>query len=517
MPTQRIAVRIPRNQTDPDAQAFITAAGITDTTQQSAINTLVTNLKTYGIWTKMKALYPMVGGTSTAHKFNLKDPRDLDVAFRLQFNGGWTHSANGALPNGTNGYANTYLIENTSLNTNDSHISIYSRTNTSAGVQCEIGAATETTQSNIFPNFSGIFYPRVQASNSGTGVSLDTRGLFMANRVNSTQVQGWRNTTKYTISSVSTGKVTVPFWLANLNNNGVSGNVPSQKQLAFASIGDGLTDVEATNFYTAVQSFQATLGRQIGVPIVSDSDAQAFLNAADITDVTQANAVNNLVIGMKADSIWTKMKALYPMVGGTAASHKFNLKDPRDLDAAFRLQFNGGWTHSVNGALPNGTNAYANTNFTPSVNGTGLNNLHIGYYSRTNNTSLGGEIGIYGPPFTLIFTRYNNIAYFGVNGTYPEISNTNSSGLFVASRTTSNEVNLFRNNTKLLAASSTSTSSPTYPLFLGAISNSIGTAAQNPSDRQCAFSSIGDGLTDAEAANFYTRVQAFQTTLGRQV
>jgi len=37
---------------DTDAQAFITAASITDSTQQSAINTLVTQLKTYGIWTK---------------------------------------------------------------------------------------------------------------------------------------------------------------------------------------------------------------------------------------------------------------------------------------------------------------------------------------------------------------------------------------------------------------------------------------------------------------------------------
>jgi hypothetical protein len=36
-------------------------------------------------------------------------------------------------------------------------------------------------------------------------------------------------------------------------------------------------------------------------------------------------------------------------------------------------------------------------------------------------------------------------------------------------------------------------------------------------NKELAFSSIGDGLTDTEAANFYTAVQAFQTTLGRQV
>jgi hypothetical protein len=42
-------------------------------------------------------------------------------------------------------------------------------------------------------------------------------------------------------------------------------------------------------------------------------------------------------------------------------------------------------------------------------------------------------------------------------------------------------------------------------------------AAHEFSTRQCAFSSIGDGLTDTQASNFYTAVQAFQTTLSRNV
>ena len=97
-----------------DAQAFITAAGITDPTQQSAIITLVTDLKGYGLWTKMKAIYPFVGGTATTHKFNLKNPLDTDGAFRLSFSGGWTHSANGALPNGTNAFANAFCASSLS-------------------------------------------------------------------------------------------------------------------------------------------------------------------------------------------------------------------------------------------------------------------------------------------------------------------------------------------------------------------------------------------------------------------
>ena len=94
---------------DPDAQAFFTASGLTGATELNAVNQLVLDLKGFGIWTKMKAIYPMVGGTAALHKWNLKDPQDTNAAFRLVFTGGWTHSSTGALPNGTNAFANTYL------------------------------------------------------------------------------------------------------------------------------------------------------------------------------------------------------------------------------------------------------------------------------------------------------------------------------------------------------------------------------------------------------------------------
>jgi hypothetical protein len=35
--------------------------------------------------------------------------------------------------------------------------------------------------------------------------------------------------------------------------------------------------------------------------------------------------------------------------------------------------------------------------------------------------------------------------------------------------------------------------------------------------KETAFASIGDGLTDTDVTNLYTRVQNFQTTLNRQV
>ena len=45
---------------DTDYQAFITVTGITQPTQSAALETLVSDLKSYGLWSKMKAIYPMV-------------------------------------------------------------------------------------------------------------------------------------------------------------------------------------------------------------------------------------------------------------------------------------------------------------------------------------------------------------------------------------------------------------------------------------------------------------------------
>ena len=247
----------------------------------------------------------------------------------------------------------------------------------------------------------------------------------------------------------------------------------------------------------------------------SDVDAQAFLNAAVITDSTQASAVNTLVTDLKSANIWTKMKALYPFVGGTANSHKFNLKDPRDLDAAYRLVFNGGWVHSSTGALPNGTTGYANTYLAP--NAMGQNNVHVSFYSRTNADGLYADIGGgAGISYVEVLTKYTGRGYVYVNTHQGDwFYNPSSTGLYIANRIVAGIVSLFKNNTKVINAGRAAQTPTTYNLYLAA-ENGAGTAGSY-SPREQAFASIGDGLTDAEAATFYNAVQAFQTSLGRQV
>ena len=249
----------------------------------------------------------------------------------------------------------------------------------------------------------------------------------------------------------------------------------------------------------------------------NDPDAQAFITASGISG-TNATAVNTLVVDLKAANVWTKMKCIYPFVGNTASSQKYNLKDARDLDAAFRLAFIGGGTFSSNGFQPGGVNGYANTFFTPSVNSSGINNFHNSYYSRTDTNLAQVESGC-GPSDlqgTLLEIRTANTTYIRINtSTVSSYADTNSLGFYLQSRLLATQQKGYKNALLKVTATVNANSMPTQIFIIGAY-NSNGVAAYY-SAKQCAFASIGDGLTDAEALAFYNAVQTFQTTLGRQV
>jgi hypothetical protein len=247
-----------------------------------------------------------------------------------------------------------------------------------------------------------------------------------------------------------------------------------------------------------------------------DVDAQAFITAAAITDPTQQSAINSLVIALKFYSLWTKFKAIYPIVGGTASQHKFNLKDPRDLNAAFRLTYATGVTYSATGMVGNGTTGLANTQLQPSGNLT-QNSTSYSFYSRTNTNTATIEMGV-GLVSNILEIRTSGITYHRVNGSaLAQHADANSLGFYTGNRTASTVINAWKNGVKIVTGATTASSAPTTGnIFILALNTGAGTGS-NYSTKECAFSAVGDGLTDVEAANLYTAVQAFNTTLSRNV
>jgi hypothetical protein len=252
-----------------------------------------------------------------------------------------------------------------------------------------------------------------------------------------------------------------------------------------------------------------------------DADWLAYYNrviaAGGSLTTTEQSATLQLVLDLKANSLWTPMKAVYPMVGASAEACKQNLKS-----SSFTGTFTSGWTFASTGVTPNGTSAYMDTGFLPSTNST-TNNVHLSFYSRTNNSfgsypvEMGAEIIGGAVAFALAVLMPSDPFKGRIGGGVAvSYSNSNSSGFYTISRTSS--TNIFGQKNGTTQATNTTSqvfASVPYNIWIGCLN--AANSVNIPSNRQCALASIGDGLTDTQASNFYTAVQAFQTTLSRQV
>src|SRR3954470_17406839 len=118
-------------QVYPETVSYLAATGLSPS-YTPALDGLVVGLKSNGLWSKMTAVYPFVGGTAGLHRWNLKDPRDLDAAYRLTYNpGSGGHSTAGGYqpnltPDATFGWGDTHLVPAGTLSPNSVHLSLYS-------------------------------------------------------------------------------------------------------------------------------------------------------------------------------------------------------------------------------------------------------------------------------------------------------------------------------------------------------------------------------------------------------
>jgi hypothetical protein len=252
---------------DPDAQLFFdaeTLAGVTLTTnEKNAVNQLVLDLKSASIWTKFHVLYPIVGGTATSHKFNLKDPRNLDAAFRLIFAGGVTHTSNGFAGNGTNGWANTFVNPNTLFPSGFASFGVYNKQSFATGyfLGTQVGSINYI---RMQPQFG----TNIRHYNRGTAqtnhVVLTDLGFTASSRTSNTLMTSIDNTgalqTITTNVTIAYGGFIIPL-LAN--NSSGSYNAYSNAQLSLAYISHSLTSAELTTLKSINQTYQTTLGRQV--------------------------------------------------------------------------------------------------------------------------------------------------------------------------------------------------------------------------------------------------------------
>jgi hypothetical protein len=265
-----------------------------------------------------------------------------------------------------------------------------------------------------------------------------------------------------------------------------------------------------------------------------DPDYLAFyarvLAAGGSLTATEQTATNQLVLDLKANSLWTPMKAIYPMVGASAAACAQNLKS-----SSFTGTFTSGWTFASSGVNGNGSSAYFNTTFNPNTELSSIDS-HISIYKNLGTISsadkINGVFSVVNPvEFSLCPDRSTTNSYFsyGNIGNYasPPCAVTTASivntgnGFYVLSRNATNfqRINLLSStkNYNNVGTTTSSTNLPNDNFWLGAGHQEGTTTAILLNDYRYAFMSFGNYLDATQTSNFYTAVQAFQTTLSRQV
>lgn len=261
-------------------------------------------------------------------------------------------------------------------------------------------------------------------------------------------------------------------------------------------------------------SFGARTSGFVSNTVPLDSDAQAYIDAAGITDEDEQTAVNTLVLALKENNnlIWDKCPTIRPISPTSLSAATFNLKDP-DL---YRIVWINNPAHAVTGMTGDGSTSYGDSNF-PLSNLTASNSGST-VYLRDNIDAV--EI-----PFGAIATNSSGlfwqIPFFSGTNYRSQINNalnftsaTTGQGCFTAVRTGSTGT-AYRNGVQIVTGTQGGGTAWDNDAFL-LCRNNQGTADTFYSG-ETAFFATHEFLTATETSDFYDAIQAYQVSLNRNV
>lgn len=250
-----------------------------------------------------------------------------------------------------------------------------------------------------------------------------------------------------------------------------------------------------------------------------DVDAMAYFAAnTAITSTLDKDAINAYFVGLKTDGIYSKIRAMYLPIWSSAANNKWNLKDPRDLDAAFRLSFFGGWTHTGSGIFGNATTTHIDTSFNAVSQSLNVNSFSISFYSNTDDNR-GIDVGA-DTTSCFYFCAKSNVvadrARFFTSNALDYLSDPNTLGHYVATQQNSTSKKMFKNNLSYGVSTDLATGTfANHNVTFGALNRD--NIPQFRTAKRYTFFHIGNGLTDLDISNLTMRTQNLMIYFGIQI
>jgi hypothetical protein len=258
------------------------------------------------------------------------------------------------------------------------------------------------------------------------------------------------------------------------------------------------------------------VGKWGGSSYVFVNAEAAALVARFTTPATEARKplIDNLVGALKTAGVWAKSDALYIKAAETAQAGRQNwIQNLYNLSALNSPTFT-----ADRGYKGDGSTSYLSTNFTPSTAVAPQftqNNGHVSFWGLTSRAATDGYImGAQAASARVagIWPRgVGDTTFIRANDIAAVVTNANSNGFFIASRTGATARAGYRNGTLLSSGIESTTTVPTLPLYVLAYNN--GTPQILLAD-QGAVASIGAGLTSTEVLAFYNAVLTYLQAVG---
>lgn len=239
------------------AERFIEAAGIADGAQKVAINQLVSDLQSTGLWEKHQIIYPFVGGTAASHSVNLIDPE----SFQLLWGGADQHNTLGIRSTTGSAGSTPYAFTSQFAPNSFCHTVYLSGPGMTMrpgeGPEISIMSSEAYMQSywrhpdNYTYLASGSFSSYVAWYTQGS-----LKGFCGHYSINSTQSRArYKN-----INASNSASINYPIPPTQPASLSVGSN--SIAPISWIAIGGQMTEQNMLDLYTVVEAYQSALGRQ---------------------------------------------------------------------------------------------------------------------------------------------------------------------------------------------------------------------------------------------------------------
>jgi len=254
----------------PSTAQQITGAGL-----WIAVENLVLALEADGLITSGVAFYPLLGISGTTSMYNLFNPLNTNAAHRIVWAGGMTHDRLGVTGNGTNGYGNLNINNETHLNGNSTY-GFKNRVRntvigeTVLGVQDYRGGAPRPSM-YISPNQNSVdgFRTRNIQDDGVIGFHVDVtnNAAIMTTVINETDATLYRNSTSIQTATEPRLYTDRDIYLFAINFT--HGGSPVSNPTSYSTYNlscaffynTDLTLAKITALNTAINNFDTALGR----------------------------------------------------------------------------------------------------------------------------------------------------------------------------------------------------------------------------------------------------------------